>query len=321
MTTWQGIHRIHNNDDQEVKIALRELQGCDKTLSILYLHMLGLPVLDGFISTSWKPAFESYLHQFCSEIGIDSFLVRTDKRKEVFGTTPRGGYIIPAKAAVQTVCNILARGRVAILLEPVSPYEDLYSINALFDKEDDILLEIVGPGFDASDLQRGDITPHQIIELVNVRRVTAPNLGLLDIRQKHIVSNQEYRQSVLVRLEKIGKRLKGLPITQKVSPDEKQLLIKVARDYLKSTGKTLLLKHEQEYNPIPLYYLRQIYGYICNLPERLSRVAGTSKTFVASTSIFESGLLNFWDIFWPDRKYVPMQANHSIAESHMLTEA
>ncbi len=57
----------------------------------------------------------------------------------------------------------------ALLLEPISPYGDQYSLAGVtVPDEGKMFIEVVGPGFDASDILRGDLQPSRAMGVLTV---------------------------------------------------------------------------------------------------------------------------------------------------------
>lgn len=297
ITDWPGFYHLHDPSASKMHQALEHLAGYYKTTSMINLRVLGLPVLKGVIVTRWDATVRHFLDSFCESHGFSKLLVRTDKRQET-GIYMRGGYLIDVNELDTEVSEILKLGRIVILLEPRSPYKDLYSLNAMFTPEDaDILLEVVGPGFDASDLKRGDISPHEVIRLPRPRFIGAHTLVAENITRT-IVDDKSYKSSIKFRLAKIGRIISG-----EKNLSNKQLET-LAREHLQATGQTLLIENEKRYRPIPFPYLENIYRLIADLPERAKDLKIQSEPMVVSMSFFAPDeALAFWDIVWPAYKY------------------
>ena len=90
-------------------------------------------------------------------------------------------------------------------MSPLDRLENNYAINVAYRKNfDQIIYEIVGHGFDASDLNRGDLNPHEIIYL------NPPHdrgyYGYITYRIKVDIINQaEYLESINNRIAKLSR--------------------------------------------------------------------------------------------------------------------
>lgn len=302
-SNWTGFYDFHDPSASKRLQALDHLKGYYKTTSIIYLRMLGLPVLKGVVVTHWDDWVRQSALTFCNAYGLSKLLVRTDKRAET-GKYMRGGYIIDIGELDKEVNAILDAGRIAILLEPRSPYQDLYSLNAMFwPGEGNILLEVVGPGFDASDLKRGDITPHETIHLPRQRCTGEHILSAKDIRRT-VINSRSYKLSVRLRLAKIGRLITSRSDGQAARSFTDDEFEAIGREHLQSIGQTLLLQSEARYRPIPLSLVRTAYRHIVGLPEKAKQLKIEGEPMVVSMSFFApDGVLAFWDIVWPHLKY------------------
>jgi hypothetical protein len=295
------ILKIEEFNVDNIDNITKYLSGYYKTISMLYLKILGLPVLNGLILNSLNEDFKNKIQQFCNINGFNSLLLRHDKKNED-PNYPRGGYLFNVANVDDELKKYLIDNRIVILLEPISPYDDLYSINIFIDRNSDkFILEIVGPGFDASDLQRGDITPHEGIEIYK----TSSEFDFQHIKRLYIINDYDYKNSVNKRLIKIGKRQL---IKKNIKTDlfDEEKLIDMGIDYLKVHNKNLLLQNLDHYQQIEFKYLKKIYHYIKDFPEILNGfnlINSKCDYCVLSTGIFINNRINFWDIVWPDLKY------------------
>lgn len=301
---WNGCFELYSLSDEQIFSTLDLLNGYWKTVSILYLRLLRLPVLNGFVITKLNREVMNALNLFCMKYGYSELLLRHDRKPEI-PTYPSGGYLVKFSELEKEIDKFLKDNRIVILLEPKSPYEDLYSVNILFDRDsEEILLEIVGPGFDASDLNRGHISPHEIIK-ANLYKAIEDNYcpKPKNTFRTFLVDKTSYQTSVLSRKIKIGNRItKNKNIASKKIDDHN--LIKLAEEYLTQNNHQLLLSHEDSYSQIPDDYLRQIYSCIAHLPKRLEDIANKYPLFVVSLGFLNPDKrLVFWDIVWPNLKY------------------
>jgi hypothetical protein len=290
---------------------LATVQGCWKSSSLLWLQTNDFPVLTGVVVSQWSDEAEEAVLRLCREGSFSELLVRIEKPGQRW-TRRRGGYTIPVRVARGLVDELEQEGMLTLLLEPASPYSDLYSLTSVCDLvTGKVDVEVVGPGFDASDILRSDTTPHERLEAS-----LGPN-GELRPRRSHLVEPQAYRTSVQRRLTKVGARLRNpsFPedVLQAASGSVSEQLAQDATHYLKKTGQTLLLDHLEQYEPIPSplleAFLRQfsrlVLGAIeSHMPWQALSVAG---------SFFEQGRLVIWDFF------VPANLNTSVLTSLSAT--
>ena len=131
-------------------------------------------------------------------------------------------------------------------------------------------MEIVGQGFDVSDINRGDITPHQIIILPDPRYRYSEIWKGARIR---IVDQVTYAESLRLRRKKL--KLMGIkgPYT---------------------------LPHK--FRPISLSLLEKLYWYA----QPVFAMSGYKELTVLSCSVLQGGRIVFWDIQTPRSKYAAL---------------
>ena len=150
---------IASVDRSNLLSALDSVRGCLKTTSMLWMHALEIPVLSGVVISDWSATSAEVVHRFCEKHRVSELLLRIDKRNDRW-TRRRGGYLVRLSEVPATVKELKREGRIAVLLEPASPYADAYSVAGITDPvQRNMTVEVVGPGFDASDILRGDIRP------------------------------------------------------------------------------------------------------------------------------------------------------------------
>jgi hypothetical protein len=279
------------------------LPGCWKCGSLLWMHSNGFPVLPGLILNGWARETETAVSKFCQERNFSELLLRVEKPGERW-TRRRGGYTIPISAARGVVEDLAKEGMLTMLLEPASPYSDLYSSTSVCDLvTGKVDVEIVGPGFDASDILRSDTTPHERFEIsVEIGVSGFPKPQQPSVRRVHLINPEAYQASAQQRLAKIGARLRNPSFPeeelQSASASSSELAKEGVR-YLQKTGQTLLLDHLTMYEPIP----STLFDAFLNQLLRLVRSAAVAevpwKTISVAGSFLESSRLVMWDFFPP----------------------
>lgn len=275
------------------------MRGYNRASSMFELLQLGLPVLEGIIVTKWSERTREYVAFFLKNKGWRKVLIRSDKRPET-DRTIRGGYLINSEAVFSETQRLLSIGRIVLLLEPADRYENLYGINTLISSEDSFaLLEIVGPGFDVTDLNRGEISPHERIFLeVKDDHVTE------HILNREIVDRFRYSDTVKARMRKIAKDAIAKQWIEGKDYSKSELET-IGRKYLESLERMLLLESDKQYDPLPAPYLKRLLSYIRDLPWQLPTL-GMERFYVISSSVIgpkAASRFVFWDIVRPSRKY------------------
>jgi hypothetical protein len=194
----------------------------------------------------------------------------------------------------------------SLFLEPVSPNRDDYSFSAVsIPDEKRIVIEIVGPGFDASDLLRSDLGAHERWELDatdELWHLEKPTKHML--HRSFLIDEEKYRVLVQERLAKIAARSANPAFPGDVLRHREEgltALVQDGRDYLRGKRELKLLKHEFHYIPIQERKLVIFTQGILRLLSGLARYGihlGASS--VAASYVTPSRLV-FWD-FFPARR-------------------
>jgi hypothetical protein len=192
-----------------------------------------------------------------------------------------------------------------ILLEPASPYLDMFSLTSACDLETGKLdVEVVGPGFDASDILRAEILPHERFELFlgdREPKTTAPSQ--LQVKRSHLAGREDYKTSIQQRLVKIGARLRNPSFPDEVmeaatGPDQ-AILIQEAIHFLRASGQTTMLDH-QEYEPIPSRLLNMFLGEFLRLFQKVKASKIHWRTLSLASSFLPHDRLVIWDFYSPE---------------------
>jgi len=280
---------------------LLAVRGHLKAASMLWMRVLGLPVLSGVIISAWSDQSARMVGRYCRRNNFTELLLRIDRFGQRW-TNRRGGYLLPLARLPQVVRELEREHTIAILLEPLSPYKDCYSLVAVTAPEDRrITIEVVGPGFDASDILRSDVEPHQRFEvavsLLGPRR-DSPKLPRLTC--VHTIRSEDYAKSVDQRLAKIGARLENpaLPNELLKSPaaDHKGLKSS-ALLFLKKSRQPLLLKHLPAYTPIPEALVARFVRDVLRMMDGLASYGIHIGPTTFSASFTSARRLVFWDFF------------------------
>jgi hypothetical protein len=262
------------------------------------------PVLAGLILNGWTRQAEKAVTRFSQERNLSELLLRIEKPGQRW-TRRRGGFNIPVSGARAVVEDLAKEGMLALLLEPASPYSDLYSLTSVCDLVTGrIDVEIVGPGFDASDILRSDTTPHERFEAsVEIGKSGLSNVQQTSIRRVHLISPETYQASVQRRLAKIGARLRNPSFPE----EELQAvhastsdLSKEAVQYLQKTGQTRLLDHLSMYEPISSTLFDEFLKQLIRLVQSATDAGVPWKTLSVAGSFLGSSCLVMWDFFVPD---------------------
>lgn len=292
---------LRSVSDRTLRESIGLLEGYLKFASMAWIRALRQPILDGVIVKRWSAQADSAVRGLCDRCGCDEVMLRTDTLNRRWSER-RGGYIIPRSSARAVTMELNGEGRVAAFLEPLSPYRDRYSLAAITDEaQERMTVEVVGPGFDASDLLRSDSLPHERFEAIvpGIARPLGPPLG----RRTYVTRSQDYRRSVEERLVKIGARLRNPAFPRTIadsvliSPAD---LAKEATAHLRRTKQVVLLNHLEAYEPIPRCFLQRfaigVGSIVAGLRRHNVRLGSTSFSAAFTTR----GRFVFWDFFPAD---------------------
>jgi len=169
--------------------------------------------------------------------------------------------------------------------------------------ESRIVVEVVGPGFDASDILRSDVQPHERIEALVDLGGEDDSPKVHRYQRTYVVDHAEYGRSVTKRLAKIGARLRN-PSHPEVALEAfdaaQDQLRAAAITFLGQTRQTLLLDHRDSYEPIleekAIRFIRGIASVFGGLKRHGIQMgaAGFSASYLAG------GRLVYWDFFPAD---------------------
>ena len=260
-----------------------------------------LPVLPGLIVSKWSRRTAAVVRKYCARMRYSEVLLRIDKSGQRW-TRRRGGYLLRVRDVGGVVKDLSHEGMIAILLEPASPYMDCYSLGAIIlPDERKVVIEVVGPGFDASDILRNDVQPHERFEAglsYNGRRLELSEPP--SCKRAHLIDSPAYQRTVKQRLTKIGARLEDRAFPDAVLDSgkaDREELARRAQTFLERTGQTLLMEHATAYSPIPGKHLTAFVTRVSSLFHQLAAYGIHLGTISVSASFITSRRLVFWDFF------------------------
>jgi hypothetical protein len=282
--------------------ALPAVNGYLKFASIVWIRALGQPTLDGIIIKRWSRKTEDALRAFSVRNRSTELLLRIDRHLTRWSAR-RGGYIIPLAEAKHTVCELSKEDVITAMLEPASPHRDFYCLACVTVPEArKVVIEVVGPGFDTSDLVRSDLLPHERFEmLVPFHRSLTPLRPTQPPKRTYLITQESYRKSVEDRLAKIGARLRDPAFPKGVTAEPSELRDE-ARKFLSQRRETLLLRHAMSYQPIPKELLSR---FISGVTQMLCGLEGNAIRLGAVTfsgTFTTRRRLVYWDFFPADTR-------------------
>ena len=283
---------------------LVELLGCWKSSSILWMRANGFPALAGLVLRGWSQKTGVAVTRFCQNRHLSELLVRVEKPFQRW-VRRRAGYTIPVSKAQSLVDDLTSEGFVTIFLEPASPCADLFSLTTVCDvRSGKADIEVVGPGFDASDILRSDIKPHERFEITLENRSEPLQDREFQLRRTYLIDTEGYRVSVRRRLIKIGARLRNPSFPDDLMQPNAtaatlDALLQDAIRYLRESGQTALLDHAEAYQPIPKRLLDEFLLQVLRLSRAVSSSDVPWRMFSLAGSFLPGERLVLWDFFPP----------------------
>jgi hypothetical protein len=290
---------LRNVSERNLRESVSSLNGYLKFASMVWIRALRQPILDGVIVKRWSAAAGRVVTDFCDRHGCKEVLLRIDNLNTRWSQR-RGGYIISGSKARAVTMELNAEGRIASFLEPVSPYRDRYSLAAITDDtQEKMTVEVVGPGFDASDLLRSDSFPHERFQAFVPERSRPLKKPALEQRP-YVISHADYQRTVEERLIKIGARLRNPAYPRTIidsAATQRARLAREAVDYLERTKQGALLNHLEAYEPIPRRFVERFVSGVGDLINGLSRYNIRLGSASFSGTFTVRGRFVFWDFF------------------------
>jgi hypothetical protein len=279
--------------------ALDGLKGYWKLWSACLLSSCGLPTLRGFIVTSSYRKMKSDLNRFMDNVGSTAVLIRHDKRLET-PPYPRGGFLVGPALLQDAIDFFFALGRIVAVYEKADPLLNMHNMNLLFESDRELWVEVMGPGFDASDLQRGDLSPH---ETFSVSLSASEAISRVTLVSR--VDQTAFDESVRFRKDKIIRKLDSSPTIELAAKIREDLGIpNDLETHLKVIDSPLC--HFQSYQPVSQRLLRNTVTKIVKsgVITRYSELSGARFPMNFSTSLVNKGNKQvFWDIVSPSLKF------------------
>ncbi len=239
--------------------------------------------------------FRRFLRNTCSTAA----LLRHDRLHEA-PPYPLGGFLVGPEALLEAVDFFFALDRIVAVYERADPLLNMHNMNLLFQSNVELWVEVVGPGFDASDLQRGDLSPHEIFSVSLSAEAVISNITL--VRR---VDQKSYEESVRSRKDKVLRKLNSCPTNDLARKIREELGIPNDLDtHLKQIGSPLC--EFQRYVPLPEAVLRDTVEKIIKsgVIARYSELSGAKFPLNFSTSLVNKGSRQvFWDIVSPALKF------------------
>lgn len=263
------------------------------------LKYLDIPVLDAiFLAPTTDPSVaEKAVKKFALTHNQERVLIRTDGGVES-GDYMRGGNSPTLNRATEIIPSILAEGRAAVVTIPTNRFDNRLAVNLALDSSGYFRIEIAGPGFDVSDLNRGLIIPESIAYATEVNwcEFEKPVFPLCSIESPDADFNRQ-RQ---IRLQRTATEL--LPrygATQ--DPEDTRPPEVWAEEWLRRHGNTGLF--EKERPTLSLLDVQKYYedAFLIGLAYR--EISTWKNLSISLSDLGKPHGVVYWDIVDPSDKF------------------
>lgn len=183
----------------------------EKITTYQFLASVNCPVFDSVLFEEKEEITNSKIEQVKDILKSDYCTIRYQYTKP--STNPvRGGNRV--KLSLEELNKKIVDGTQMWLLQPIDRTQNIYGVN-LYVKRDAklFIMECVGRGFDVSDINRGDISPHESITFEYPIRDGWQNEWWKFVKVE-IVNQFEFKNDKLVRLKKLDKM--GVQATEEI---------------------------------------------------------------------------------------------------------
>jgi hypothetical protein len=260
------------------------------------LKYLDLRVLDAaFIHPPASPTdVNKILESFIKLWNLEKILVRTDGGVET-GNYMRGGNSIEISRAFELIRQILEHSRAVILTTPTNRFTNRLVVNLYLDANGTFRVELLGPGFDVADLNRGLIVPEISIEISNLNWNSYERPHPLFIKQTF--SSQSLNEMRKIRLGRIGRELlPAIGITCQEPAED------FAEQWLRKKGYLQLF--EKERPKIRFRRLNNWYDIAFIIGIAYRRAIVWQHLVISASDLNDGKGLVFWDIINPRKKFL-----------------
>lgn len=268
-----------------------------KWATLCLLRYARLKTLDAcFLPPGVGDACIAAAQEFAVRARTNRLLVRSDggiETKEYL----RGGNSLSVKAAGELAVTLARTGRAVILMESTNRFTNRLSANLLMHRGPEggsFIMEILGPGYDISDLNRAVVTPQVLIETEDVNWRCYHELWRSSLKIRADLTPEADRRRRENRLTRIGSEL--LPAIGVSIRDEP---MRAAESWLKShryCGLWEAWNAPVEFSTIMRWY-DDAFMIACTYPNR------DWTTLACSASDLGDGRVVFWDVVDAARKF------------------
>lgn len=288
--------------DLSVEELLREVarERFPKWSSMCLLRALGAPTLEALLiepdtNLALRDEITEAIQQFQNRTKVNRVMLRTDRQRETKSYL-RGGNSYTLEKAVDVAIEIAEAGRTVIILEPTDRLANQLTISIAVEPNGQWWAELLGPGFDASNLQRGEVPPELIVSGLPLDEKGISNITEHQIRISSI-NNISMKERIALRLEGIiAHILPTYGIDFRACENSSQL----ATEWMKANGYNLLFR--TEISRFPSRAFTKAFE-TAQLVFHFRSHKHSSSSFVLASSVLARSRTVFWDVTDGQRKW------------------
>lgn len=244
-------------------------QNCknEKIKTYQFLASVNCPVFNSVLFEDGEEITNSKIEQIKNILKSDCCTVRYQYTKPTINPVRGGNRVI---LSLEELNKKIVDGTQMWLLQPIDRTQNIYGIN-LYVKRDTrlFIIECVGKGFDVSDINRGDITPHESIEFEFPIRYGWQNEWWKFIKLE-IVNQFRFDNDKLIRLKNLDKM--GICASEEI--------------------------FDHKFIPLDCVLIEKLMQYTMSVDQKWDN----SDEYVISASMNNDGNFVFWDIQTPNGK-------------------
>lgn len=265
-----------------------------KWSTLCLLRTIGCPTLDAcYVPPGMDGGgVHDAVHGFARKTCLTHVALRSDGGIESTQYY-RGGHVLPLNRAIEVCRDLVGKKRAVVLVEPTNRFRNRLNLNVLFDRRGDFIIEILGQGYDTSDLNRGGIRPQIVIRAggCDWTRFSRVHRSALSVSVDLEPSAERARRGQ--RLSRIARELLPPLDVHCAEPCEEQ-----AREWLLLNGHCALWAEEPP--SVTIHDVRHWHehAFMIGLTYKKSWMS-----LVYSASRLEDGRMVHWDVVDGGRKY------------------
>ena len=265
-----------------------------KWSTLCWLRLHGFPTLEAaFVAPPAAAELPLMVAKLRQATGKQSLLVRSDGGREK-RRYYRGGSSFSEDRALREARELLDADRAVVLMEPTNRFTNQVSVALRIHRCGELVMELLGPGFDVSDLSRGGVPPAASLTVSQVDWTSFREPGLSDFRLVRFESDEQVWARRLERLKILATQILPSSGEFKQAGEPRDAVA-----WLRRHGWTSIL--DQCRLTVSLRRLRSLYEDAFWIAHRFDR--SNWACLAATASLLDDGRFIWWDIVDAARKF------------------